>query len=197
MSHIYKYHLSRPSKLTLSSTKNYTTFEEKLTSLIAKIHITNEKDYNSTLRKVKKLTDLVKIPSFTSNLFKQELSLIQNKKPLTEPTVWGGVTLKKVDVAKDLIQKLLIIQKNGVLGFEIHKEKHEHLKVLEGYCLVFWINHNGKANTTISVQLAGPNDEFTFKPKDEHGILTLTNSIIEETSTNHLDDLVYIFNASL
>lgn len=136
------------------------------------------------------------VQSPTSPLFEKELSLIQKKRPLTEFTVWGGVTLKKVDVAKDFIQKLLVINQGGVLGFEIHKKKKEHLLVLEGYCLVFWINHNGKPNHTIAFQLAGPKDTFTFAPKDEHGILTLTKCIIQETSTNHLDDLMYIFHAS-
>lgn len=197
MSHIYKYQIAHSSKPTRSSIKNYDTFEEKLNLLLTKKQITNEQDYNATLKEIKKLSELLKVPAITSAIFRQELALIRKKKPLTEPTHWGGVALKKVDVEKDFIQKLLIIKKLGVLGFEIHKKKHEHLKILEGYCLVFWVNRNGKPNTTISVQLAGPKDEFTFQPKIEHGILTITNTIIEETSTNHLDDLVYLYPAHL
>lgn len=197
MSHTFTYHLVRSTKPTYSSVKNYDTFAKELSKLLADKEINNKHDYNATLKEIKKLIKLLKTPALTSTVFKHELDAIQKKKPLTEPTVWGGVALKKVDVAKNFIQKLLIIKKTSVLGFEIHKKKHEHLTIREGYCLVFWVNHNGKVNTTISVQLAGPKDEFTFKPKDEHGILTITNCIIEETSTNHLDDLVYVFNASL
>jgi len=193
----YTYTYTSPSKSTATKIKNHKVFEKEVTTYIQATSTKNAPEYNAILSDIKKLTNTLSVKASASKIFKQELTDIQKKKPLSEPTVWGGVTLKKVDVAKDFIQKLLIIKKYGVLGFEIHEKKHEHLKIVEGCCLVFWINHRGKPKTTITIQIAGPKDEFTFEPKDEHGILTLTDCIIEETSTNHLDDLVYIFNAHL
>lgn len=194
---MFDYTIKSPTEKTLASIKQWDTFEIQVTSLLRRRLVTNENDYNATLRMIKKLSTLLKIPNSSSATFTQERKLIQKKKPLTETTSWGGVALKKVDVANDFIQKLLVIKKYGVLGFEIHKMKQEHLTILEGFCLVFWINHARKTNHTIAIQLAGPGDKFDFALQDEHGILTLTNCIIEETSTNHLDDLVYIYHAHL
>ncbi|MBU1499648.1 hypothetical protein KKE48_02160, partial [Patescibacteria group bacterium] len=107
-------------------------------------------------------------------LFNQEIKLIKAKKPLSEATAWGGVNLKKVDVAKNYIKKLLVIRKYGILGYEYHKKKIERLKILEGYCLV-------------NFKLAKPGDKFKYVPGEEHGVVALTNCVIEEQSTNNLD----------
>ncbi|HET9946596.1 MAG TPA: hypothetical protein VFQ63_00895 [Patescibacteria group bacterium] len=193
----FSYSVLPSSEDTQKALKSYNLFFQKIENFLEQQFIKDEHGYNRILKQLLPLTPLLQTPQRTSSLFKAELTSIQKGKPLTEPTAWGGVTLKKVDVEKDYIQKLLIIKKKSVLGFEIHKEKHEHLTVIEGFCIVFFINHDKKSPTKILVQLAGPKDEFIFKPNDEHGILTLSNCIIKETSTNHLDDLVYIFNAKL
>ena len=135
--------------------------------------------------------------SKTSKNFKNELLQIAKAKPLTEKTPWGGVALKKVDVAKNFIQKLLVIKNYGILGFEIHKNKLEKLQVLEGFCLVLFSNHNSKdwQRGKVIVKLAKAADKFEFLPGDEHGIIALSDCIIEETSTNHLEDLIYIFRS--
>lgn len=140
----------------------------------------------------------VKNASLPSPLFDQEIGPIHAKKPLTEPVIWGGVVLKKVDVEKDFIQKLLVVDQWGILGFEIHEKKLENLRVLEGLCLVLCSNHAaaGYQDGHVTVQLASIDDTFCFEPNDEHGVIALTNCVIEETSTNHLDDLVYIFKAN-
>src|SRR5258708_8911310 len=102
-------------------------------SLLDKKIITQEKEYNITLRKIKLLASSLHVPQVSSSFFKQELKAVIRKRPLTEPTGWGGVVLKKLDTEKDFVQKLLVIKKKGVLGFEIHKRKKEHLKILEGF----------------------------------------------------------------
>lgn len=151
---------------------------------------------------IKALMDQVrkhqKDTSLPSSLFDKEIGPIHDKTPLTEPVVWGGVSLKKVDVEKDFIQKLLVVGKFGILGFEIHEQKLEHLRVLEGLCLVLYSNHHvdGYKEGEVKMQLASVGDTFRFEPHDEHGIVALTNCVIEETSTNHLDDIVYIFKSS-
>ena len=149
---------------------------------------------------VKKLISLFKNKSLDSakfTLFYKEKVAISKSKPLTEKTPWGGVALKKVDVGKNYIRKLLVIKKHGVLGFEIHKLKHEKLKIVEGTCIVLYSSHSkpGWKPGKVSVKIASTGDKFEFLPNDEHGIIALTNCVIEETSTNHLDDLVYIFKA--
>lgn len=149
------------------------------------------------------LKDIVRTLEITSPrikktpLFSKEISFVERNTPLTEKTPWGGVALKNVDVEKDFIRKLLVIRRFGILGFEIHRKKRERLKVLEGECLVFYSNHKSRnwRRGKITIAHALPPDKFLFLPRDEHGILALTNCVIEETSTNHLDDLAYIFEA--
>lgn len=144
--------------------------------------VTSEKDYNRMLREiVTKCKSQYKYKIKTS-LFDKEIKLITERKPLSEPTLWGGVNLKKVDVVKNYIKKLLVIRKHGILGWEYHKHKIERLKILEGYCLV-------------NFKLAKSGDKFKYVPGQAHGVIALTNCVIEEQSTNNLDDLIFIFNS--
>lgn len=150
--------------------------------LTKKYSIKTEKEYNQMLKEtlkncVKKYKYKLQTP-----LFDQEIKLIRVKKPLSEPTPWGGVNLKKVDVEKNYIKKLLVIKKYGILGWEYHKQKIERLKVLEGYCLV-------------NFKLAKPGDKFKYLPGQAHGVMALSNCVIEEQSTNNLDDLIFIFHS--
>lgn len=158
----------------------------------------NLKDYQDMVKKIVKVTKSQRLPQTKIAIHPQEIPAIKKHKPLTEPTMWGGVCLKKVDVEKDFIQKLLVINKFGVLGFEIHKRKVETLRVLEGYCLVFYSNHDEKGwkKGQITVKLGTVGDKFHFETYDEHGIIALTDCTIEETSTNHLDDLFFIYKLS-
>lgn len=156
-----------------------------------------KKDYQNFLESTVAKSKKENVQILKSKLFNQEIMPIKNKKPLTEQTSWGGVSIKNVDVEKDYIRKLLVVQKHGILGFEIHKQKLEKLKVLEGECLVLFSNHKASdwKNGKMTSKRAKAGEKFEFQPYDEHGIVALSNCVIEETSTNHLDDLTYIFKA--
>lgn len=180
--------------------KNNRRILKELTNYINKSkQISTTSQYNNTVKKIVSIVKNIKIlPKAKFAIYHKEIIPISKSAPLTEKTPWGGVSLKNVDVEKNYIRKLLVVAKWGVLGFEIHKLKHEKLKILEGICMALYPNH-AKSNWKqggISVKLAAAGDKFEFLPKDEHGIITLTDCVIEETSTNHLDDLVYIFKAS-
>jgi hypothetical protein len=170
-------------------------FFEKLGELASKEgSVDSEKKYNAFLGKI---IFLIKKyhknkPQGKNPLFKKEIKLIETQKPLSEKTAWGGVNLKQVDVEKDFIRKLLVIRQFGCLGFEIHKFKIEKLNVLEGECLIIRPGQK-KGNTEFFFAQKG--DKFEFFPGDEHGVIALTDCVIEETSTNHLDDLIFIFNS--
>lgn len=144
--------------------------------------INSEEEYNRMLRKIINLSKKKYKFNLKTPLFSQEIKLIKAKKPLSEVTAWGGVNLKKADVGKDYIKKSLVIRKYGILGYEYHKKKIERLKILEGYCLV-------------NFMLAKPGDKFKYVPGQEHGVIALTNCVIEEQSTNDLDDLIFIYKS--
>lgn len=177
--------------------KNNRQFLKELINYInSSKQISTAPQYNNIVKKIVSIVKNIKtLPAATFPIYNREIIPISKSAPLTEKTPWGGVALKKVDVEKDYIRKLLVIARHGVLGFEIHKLKHEKLKILEGICIVLYSNHSniswklGK----VSVKIASPGDKFEFLPNDEHGIIAFTNLVIEETSTNHLDDLIYIF----
>ena len=182
-------------KLKFISTKNtdYQDFKNKLEKLIAKTkNINNEAEFDNFISAIANIANSQKFKFNNSSKFEKELALISKNGTLVEKTNWGGVALKKVDVEKDYIRKLLIVKNNGILGFEIHNQKLEKLKVLEGIFLVLYASHK-KDKNIINLKIGTKNSKFIFYPKDEHGIIALTNGIIQETSTNHLDDLVYIF----
>ena len=190
--------ISKKSKIHLAKNANPTF--KKLASYIKTVKsITTTDQYNIFIKKVISIFRNSKLfPAKQFPVFDKEIIAISKSAPLTEKTPWGGVVLKNADVEKDYIRKLLVIGKNGVLGFEIHKLKHERLKIIEGVCMVLYSNHS---NTKwqpgkIFVEMGVPEDKFKFLTNDEHGIITLTKCVIEERSTNHLDDLVYIFPAS-
>lgn len=129
--------------------------------------------------------------------FSDELEAILKDAPLTHKTVWGGVVYKFVDVKNNKIKKLLVVKAGGVLGFEYHKKKLEKLRVMEGSCLLFSSKHNkqGWKKGNVNVRFATVGATVTLQPGDEHGIVALSNCILRETSTNHLDDLEYVFSS--
>lgn len=147
-----------------------------------KFAVSSEKEYNWMLKQIINLSKGKYHYKIKTPLFDREIQLIKAKKPLSEATAWGGVNLIKVDVGKDYIKKLLVIKKYGILGWEYHRRKIEKLKVLEGHCLV-------------NFRPAKPGDRFRYLAGEEHGVIALTNCVIEEQSTNDLDDLIFIFNS--
>lgn len=167
----------------------------RLQAFINKTHTaSSEKVYNEFIHKLVTILKKERIRN-SSRLFEKEIKGLTIASPLIEPTVWGGVSIKKVDTTKDFVQKLLLIKQYGILGFEIHKKKLEKLYILKGTCLLLSSQHKKtswqKGQVTIALGKAG--SKATLEPGDEHGIIALTNCVIEETSTNHLDDLLYIF----
>lgn len=180
--------------------KNNRQILKELTNYINKSkQISTTSQYNSIVKSIVTIVKNIKIlPKSKFPIYNKEIIPILKSVPLAEKTQWGGVSLKNVDVEKNYIRKLLVIGKHGVLGFEIHKLKHENLKILEGACIVLYSNHANPSwkKGIISVKLGVSGNKFEFLPNDEHGIITLTKCVIEETSTNHLEDLVYIFSAS-
>jgi hypothetical protein len=181
------------------TTQPTTPFLKKLqTILVETQEITSEKSYNALITHVINLAKQYPLPKNQGSLFAKELKEGTKDYPLSESTPWGGVPLKQVNVDKDYIRKLLVVKQYGILGFEIHKQKLEKLKVLEGMCLLISSQHERKnwEKGRVSIQLGKPVDKVTLQPGDEHGIIALTNCVIEEESTNHLTDLTYIFQAS-
>lgn len=192
----YTFFFSPPTSQTTKVFSNSHPFVIALTtSLNTSKPVSTMASYNELIHSLVEIAKKHKFPTMTNTIHKCEIEAVAKNSPLSEKVIWGGVTLKKVDVARDFIQKLLVVNKHGILGFEIHEKKLEKLKVLEGICLVIYANHKSPsyAQGQIRIQLAMPGDTFVFQPFDEHGIIALSDCVIEETSTNHLDDLVYIY----
>lgn len=131
-------------------------------------------------------------------LYAHDIHEITRKAPLTEPVVWGGITYQFVDIAGNKVKKNLVVGRGGTLGFEYHDFKHEQLDVFEGFCIFISSIHgsDGWQEGNVTLQLATKGDTITFLPKDEHGLIALTDCVVQETSTFHLEDLIFIFNSS-
>lgn len=198
MSNSMKYEFEY-SQLSKTETSQFDPFIKELTQLLSTHRpVETEIEYNKFLMDlfvvIKHHEDQFTV---TSPLYDKEIGPIRAKKALTESTAWGGVALKKVDVDENYVRKLLVVGKNGILGFEIHEFKHEHLEVIEGICLFIHSVHANKdwKEGKVNLSLVQRGDTITLLPGDEHGIIALTDSVVEETSTNHLDDLIFLFNS--
>lgn len=133
----------------------------------------------------------------SGKLFKSEIHDINRGAPLAKAVEWGGITYKLVDVEKNKIKKLLVVKAGGTLGFEYHDFKHEKLEVLEGVCLYISSIHGSRdwKKGEVTIQIASVGDTATLLPGDEHGLIAITDCVVLETSTNHLEDLKYIFTS--
>jgi len=175
------------------------SFSEQLQKLVSKNGvIDSENEYNDFLKKIASVARKYygSQSRKKNSLFEKEIKLIETQKALSQKTVWGCVNLKQVDVDKDFIRKLLVIRQFGFLGFEIHDFKIEKLNILEGECLIISSKHKTKdPKGNVELIFSQKGDRFEFFPGDKHGVIALTDCVIEETSTNHLDDLIFIFNS--
>lgn len=159
--------------------------------------VTSKQTYRKFLRGI---TDLIQKHrrelATRTPLYEKERKPIGHNE-LTFATPWGGVSFKEVSVKKDHVEKLLIVEQaknpDGVLGFEYHKLKDEHLEILEGYA-VFIASHPIHTRSVI-LTLAKPHDTVSLPPGVRHGVIPLTNLVIKETSTCDLDasDLLFVF----
>ncbi|KKR50188.1 MAG: hypothetical protein UU81_C0013G0010 [Microgenomates group bacterium GW2011_GWC1_41_8] len=135
--------------------------------------------------------------SHDNSLFEKELFDINRNAPLAKSTEWGGITYKYVDVERNKIKKMLVVKKGGTLGFEYHDFKRESLEVKEGVCIYLGSVHKSKgwSQGKITLNIAVPGDSTDLAPYDEHGLLAVTNCVVLESSTYHLEDLKYIFTS--
>lgn len=133
-------------------------------------------------------------------LFDKEIQPIGTNE-LTIKTPWGGVSFKEVSVTGDHVEKLLVVRQatdpSGVLGFEYHHLKDEKLEVKEGLAIFISSDHTaeGWKEGNVTLTFARPGDTCTLHPESEHGVIALTNLVLLETSTCHLDasDLLFVF----
>ena len=73
-------------------------------------HISTTFQYDNFIQETISLTINVKFRSIKRfPVYEKEIIQISKSSPLTEKTPWGGVAIKKVDVEKDYIKKLLVI----------------------------------------------------------------------------------------
>lgn len=181
--------------LDKASFTRYPKLQNALANVLAKTNtVATTRGYNRFVKQL--VATLQKTPlTINDRLFQKEKAALVLRSPLIEKTRWGGVSIKKVDTEKDFVQKLLLVKQYGILGFEVHKRKREKLCVKEGFCLLLSLQHSSKQwkKGLVTIALGATGKRVTLEPGDEHGIIALTNCVIEETSTNHLDDLVYIF----
>lgn len=198
MDYTFDYNQCFPQRIAKGKfEKVLSAISQSTSSFFAHAKFSSQKEYSqflfSFLSEIKQMT----FPTVTQKIYDNEIHQREKKTPLIEKTPWGLVSIKKVDVQKNYVQKLLVIKQFGILGFEYHKKKLEKLKVLEGIALFIFANHTTLhyKKGRLMVQVAGAGNTFQFEPYDEHGLVALTNVVIEETSTNHLDDLHFIFNS--
>jgi hypothetical protein len=188
-------------KLEKNSAKNTFTktqelFLNKLITIISEVNpISSTTSYNSFIRELVTFAKKQYRIQIITPLYDKEIKRIEKRILLTEKTIWGGISFTEEPIINNMVEKLLVIKPYGILGLEVHEKKEEQLEIREGVCLMLHSDIKNN-NETLAISLAKKGDMFSFKPGEIHGIITLTKTVIQETSQHNPEDLTYIFKAS-
>ncbi len=122
--------------------------------------------------------------------YDDEMRLLEDDELNLVIPAWGGVAPQEVSKKKQIREKLLIIRQakspSGVLGMEHHTLKDEYLTVLEGYVILMGSQSDEWDQGRVTLTFAGPGDTCALHPGNRHGIIAITNSVIEEHANNTL-----------
>lgn len=153
--------------------------------------IHNKKEYTKFIKRVTRIISKHREELTIPNpIFKVEMeNLPKDELNLVIPA-WGGVAPKVVDVKNEIRMKYLIVKQalspSGVLGPEYHILKDEHLTILEGFVILIGSEPEAWKNGQVTMTFAGPGDTCTLHPGNRHGIIALTNTVIQEDANNTL-----------
>jgi hypothetical protein len=165
--------------------------------------IHDEESYSAFLNSIAKIiTGHQAALEMPTPLFDIEIQPILKGYEYRFQTQWGGVVNKLLtsnDGAWYDVQKYLVIQQKGMLGLEYHEHKHEELQVKEGLCIGISSIHRSEdwKEGYVTLMLMKPGDACVMEPGDEHGLIALTNCVVEETATKDSGgDLYFVFSDS-
>ena len=84
------------------------------------------------------------------------------------------------------VGKILFIRRGEALSLQYHEVKEETLRVLEGEMELVM----GKDVDELESRTVGPDTVFHVPPGTLHRMVAITDCLLLEVSTNHLDDVV-------
>jgi len=84
------------------------------------------------------------------------------------------------------VGKILFVKKGEALSLQYHEIKEETLRVLEGEIELV----TGSDIEKLDSHLVGPGTVFHIPPGTLHRMVAVTDCLLLEVSTNHLDDVV-------
>jgi mannose-6-phosphate isomerase-like protein (cupin superfamily) len=103
---------------------------------------------------------------------------------------WGSETLWAQ--TEQYVGKILKVHSGEALSIQYHNFKDETMYVLEGVgCINFYSLEDGRP-TLLKKQLVKDGDSVHIPPTQIHNVEAITDMVILEASTNHLDDLVRV-----
>ncbi len=105
---------------------------------------------------------------------------------------WGGEEI--FAETEDYVGKILTVRAGEVLSLQYHETKDETMRVLQGECHLHLgeIGAARKESTEadLEVLVLAPGDICRIPPRTIHRLAALTDTIMLEVSTPHLDDVV-------
>ena len=84
------------------------------------------------------------------------------------------------------VGKILFIRRGEALSLQYHEVKEETLRVLEGEMELVM----GQDPKDLESRTVGPDTVFHVPPGTLHRMVAITDCLLLEVSTNHLDDVV-------
>ncbi len=129
----------------------------------------------STNGKYSDLSDGIKISNFS------EVKMIN--KP------WGFELWLADGSVTDYALKIIYLKKGSKTSLQYHKKKSEHNCVFSGTINFHYQDKESKKNRTVTL---GAGNVIYISPLNVHRVEAVTDVLLVEASTNHLDDVVRI-----
>jgi mannose-6-phosphate isomerase-like protein (cupin superfamily) len=103
-------------------------------------------------------------------------------KPWGKETIWAHT--------EQYVGKILHVNANEELSIQYHNEKDETMYVLSGMGIVNFFELVDDMPTVKKIHMLHAGEAVHIPPKQIHNVQAISNMVILEASTNHLDDLV-------
>ncbi|MFH1503105.1 MAG: cupin domain-containing protein [Candidatus Diapherotrites archaeon] len=113
--------------------------------------------------------------------------------PCTVKKPWGKevwLELWEDSNGRGYCYKRIYINKGEKTSFQYHERKIETNYIIEGKAEVWLENEKGK----IEKRLMKADDSFTVVPPRKHRVIALTDIILQEVSTPHVDDVIRVLD---
>jgi mannose-6-phosphate isomerase-like protein (cupin superfamily) len=109
---------------------------------------------------------------------------------ITVPKPWGKETIWAH--TEQYVGKILHVKANEALSIQYHHEKDETMYILSGMGVIKFYEMRDDVPTLSNIFIMHAGEAIHIPPMQVHNVEAISDMMILEASTNHLDDLVRV-----